>query len=58
MENKLLRFHGLTFQFELKTLGIGAGENDFVGIAHVGALADYDIAKSVNLCGVHGSGSF
>jgi hypothetical protein len=32
MESKLLGFHGLTFQFVLQTLGIGAGKNDFVGI--------------------------
>jgi hypothetical protein len=34
VENKLLGFHGLTFQFELQTLGIGAGKNDAVGITN------------------------
>ena len=58
MENKLLGFHGLTFQFVLQAFGVGAGENDFVGIADGIPFADDNVSELVNLCGVHCSGSF
>ena len=58
MESQFLGFHGLTLQFELQTLGIGAGENDFVGIADGIPFANDNVSECVNLCGVHGSGSF
>jgi hypothetical protein len=45
MEGQFLRFHGLTFQFVLKTLGIGAGKNDFVGIAYIGAFANDNVSE-------------
>jgi len=57
MESQFLRFHGLTFEFELKTLGVGAGENDFVGIADGIPFAYDNVSELVNLCGVHGLGS-
>jgi hypothetical protein len=58
MESQFLGFHGSTFQFVLQTLGIGAGENDFVGIANVGAFANDNVSERVDLCGVHCLGSF
>jgi hypothetical protein len=58
MEGQFLGFHGLTFEFELKTLGIGAGKNNAVGIADGIPFAYDNVSKLVNLCGVHGSGSF
>jgi len=41
---------GLDFQ----TLSIRAGVNDLVRVANVSALANDDVAVSINLCGVHG----
>jgi len=58
MESQFLRFHGLTFQFELQTFGISAGKNDFVGIADGIPFAYDNVSELVNLCGVHCLGSF